>query len=97
MKEAIETIVAEHFGVTSEQLRLPKSDNRNTADAKHFLWYILCFILGYESGVVAKEYNTSRRNVNYSIALIKDGIQIQPFYAKHCGELTKQLKELNLL
>lgn len=97
MRESVENIIMAHFGVTPEQLRSAKSDSRNTSDAKHFLWYFLCFVLGYETRSVAEEYNTSRRNVNYAVSMIRDGVQAIPFYAKHCSELTKQLKELNLL
>lgn len=97
MKETIESIVANHFGVTPEQLRAPRSDSQNTADARHFLWYFLCYVLGYKPAAVAEEYNTSRRNVSLSVVLIRDGIQIQPALSRHCAEITKQLKELNLL
>lgn len=97
MKETIESIVTSHFGVTSEQVRMRGRGPQEITDARHFLWYFLCFVMGYKTDAVAKEYNTTQRNVNYSITLIRDGIQIQPSFARHCAEITKQLKEYNLL
>ena len=97
MKEQIEAIIMEHFGVNEAQLRSARSDNWNTSDAKKFLWYFLCFVLGYNKHEIAKEYNTSLRNLSYAISQICDGIQIQPYFRNHYSQLVREMKDLNLL
>lgn len=97
MRQDVENIVGEHFGVTIDQLHNPKCDSRNTMDARHFLWYILHHVLGYKMSTLVEEYHTTERNIAHHIAKIKDGVQLQPFYARHCGELMKQLREMNIL
>lgn len=97
MKEDIEKVILAHFGATPEQVRTKRSDCRNTADAKHFIWYFLCGVLGHNARAIAKEYNATDRSVHYAVQNISDAIRLQPQFAKHCREIMKELKELNLL
>ena len=97
MENAVEKIIVAHFGVTSEQIRMPGKGNRDISDAKHFIWYFLCGVLGYNAGAIAKEYNTTERSVYYAIHTITDAIRLQPMFARHCRDITKELKELELL
>lgn len=95
MIDTIEGIVARHFGVSLEELH-GVCREQDITDAKHFLRYFLCKV-GYSKGDIAKRYNTTERVIRRSCGLIRDGVQMQPFYAKHCAEIQKELKELNIL
>lgn len=91
--EDIERIVGEHFNVPVEQL-VSGGNTRDITDARHFLWYILNTIMGFNGTMISKHYGVTTRNVFYSVALIRDGIKNQPFYSKHMAEIQEQLKDL---
>lgn len=97
MNTQIEEIIIGHFRVTPEQLRSPRSETRNIADAKHFLWYMLYRVMGYPANDIAGEYRTTRRNLFYSVAQIGDGIKTQSFYANHCRDILREMKKLELI
>lgn len=95
MIEKVEQIVAEHFGVTVEQMKAGKSRRDN--DARHFLWYFLHCVLGFRGSVLSRTYGVAARNVYYYSSLVKDGLAREPFYSKNCMEIQAKLKELEIL
>ena len=97
MVNAVEKIIISHFGVTEEEVRSSKYRSRNVSDARHYIWYFLCGVLGYSVQSVSKEYGATDRSVQYAIHTIADAIRLQPSFARHCQEITKELKELDLL
>jgi len=95
MFSIIEQIIANHFGITHEELLV--SQNRPASDARHFLWYILHCIMGFSGNAVAKTYSVSPRNVLYYSAMVRDGIKYQPFYATHFRQIRAALRMLDII
>lgn len=95
MFDIIEQIIANHFGITHEELLTDST--RSASDARHFLWYILHAILGYSSNNIGKRYGVSQRNVLFYSSMVRDGIHNQPFYATNFRRIQKSLKILDLI
>lgn len=95
MFSIIEQIIANHFGITHEELLT--SSTRPASDARHFLWYILHAVLGYSSNYIGKHYGVSSRNVLHYSSSVKDGIRYQPFYARNFRGIQSKLKILDLI
>ena len=95
MFDIIEQIIANHFGITHEELLTDST--RPASDARHFLWYILHAILGYSSNSIGKRYGVSQRNVLFYSSMVRDGIHNQPFYATNFRRIQKSLKMLDLI
>lgn len=95
MFSIIEQIIANHFGITHEELLTDNS--RPASDARHFLWYILHAILGYSSNSIGKRYSVSGRNVLFYSSMVRDGIKHQPFYSTHFRRIQASLKLLDII
>ena len=95
MIERIEQVVADHFGITVDQMRTGKS--RSELDARHFLWYFLHFVYGYSGRDVASRYGTTRRVILHYSALVRDRLGREPFFSKNCSELQGKLKEIEAI
>lgn len=92
----VEKIVGDYFEVSPEEIR-GKNRNMNCSDARHFVWHILHYILGYKVSFIAKVYGVTRRNVYYSITQIHEGIRMQPFYEYHYRNILKELKDSSII
>ncbi|MBO7684813.1 MAG: hypothetical protein J6Y20_04600 [Lachnospiraceae bacterium] len=95
MLDIIEQIIADHFGVTHEELLTDKQ--RGASDARHFLWYVLHDVLGYSKSVISERYGVSTRNVLYYSSTVRDGIRNQPFYASNFKGIQKKLRLLDII
>lgn len=95
MFSIIEQIIANHFGITHEELLTDAC--RSASDARHFLWYVLHTILGYSSNSIGRRYSVSTRNVLFYSSMVRDGIKTQPFYSSNFRKIQSQLKMLDLI
>lgn len=95
MFDTIEQIIAEHFGVTREELLTDKQ--RAASDARHFLWFVLHDVLGYSNNVISKRYGVSSRAVLSYSSTVRDGIRNQPFYASNFRGIRNKLQELDII
>lgn len=95
MFSIIEQIIANHFGITQEELLRERT--RPASDGRHFLWYVLHCVMGYRSKTVARAYHISPRNVLLYSAIVRDGIKNQPFYANHFRQIQADLRMLDII
>ena len=95
MIEKVEQIVAEHFGISVDQMRSGKTRPDN--DARHILWYFLHCGLGFRGSAIAKRYGVAARNVYYYSSLVKEGLAREPFYSKNCSEIQAKLKGVEII